>query len=343
MASSVFYRFKNSKDAERVTFDGTGISVFELKRAIIAVSTAGGTDFDLHLYTEDNSAQYDDDTTVIPRSTTVVAVRRPPAAKGMGRAARYITGKAPVHALKKTEIAKPQASSSEADAEAAFLAESEAVWDQQKATMAHAKPVFHKKKPVNVPTHDPPPGYVCYRCQKKGHWIQACPTNDDPDFKPPVRAKRTTGIPRSRLKVVSPTANDGDSDEQKNILLDAEGQQVQILTDEAAWQKFQETAVRTKAKAANVDAQNKELRDLGLECSLDNQKFVNPMKTPCCGKTYCHDCIDNALAEGDLICPNCKSEGILIDDLVADEEMVEKVRKFDAEKAKEKNNHAPVP
>lgn len=37
-------------------FDGTGISVFELKREIITKSGLGdGTDFDLHIYTDDNS------------------------------------------------------------------------------------------------------------------------------------------------------------------------------------------------------------------------------------------------------------------------------------------------
>lgn len=37
-------------------FDGTGISVFELKREIINKSGLGdGTDFDLFIYTDDNS------------------------------------------------------------------------------------------------------------------------------------------------------------------------------------------------------------------------------------------------------------------------------------------------
>jgi len=32
-----------------------------------------------------------------------------------------------------------------------------------------AKPVYFKKgKAQNVPDHDPPPGYICYRCHEKG-------------------------------------------------------------------------------------------------------------------------------------------------------------------------------
>lgn len=56
MSSSVFFKFKSQKEPTRVEFDGTGISVFELKREIINKSGLGdGTDFDLYIYTDDNS------------------------------------------------------------------------------------------------------------------------------------------------------------------------------------------------------------------------------------------------------------------------------------------------
>jgi protein MPE1 len=56
MASSVFFRFKSQKEPSRVAFDGTGISVFELKREIITMSKLGdGTDFELILMTDDSS------------------------------------------------------------------------------------------------------------------------------------------------------------------------------------------------------------------------------------------------------------------------------------------------
>lgn len=36
----------------------------------------------------------------------------------------------------------------------------------------------------------------------QGHWIKDCPTNADRDYDNKPRIKRTTGIPRSMLKVV---------------------------------------------------------------------------------------------------------------------------------------------
>ncbi len=54
MSSSVFYKFKSQKEPSRIEFDGTGISVFELKRDIIIKSGLGdGTDFDLAIFNED--------------------------------------------------------------------------------------------------------------------------------------------------------------------------------------------------------------------------------------------------------------------------------------------------
>ena len=56
MSSSVFFRFKSQKEPIRVAFDGTGISVFELKREIITLSRLGdGTDFELLISSEDNN------------------------------------------------------------------------------------------------------------------------------------------------------------------------------------------------------------------------------------------------------------------------------------------------
>ena len=48
MASSVFYKFNSQKNESRVTFDGTGISVFDLKRDVILANNMGkANDFDL--------------------------------------------------------------------------------------------------------------------------------------------------------------------------------------------------------------------------------------------------------------------------------------------------------
>jgi protein MPE1 len=49
--STIFYKFKSAKDFDTCTFDGTGLSVFDLKREIMVNKKLGkGLDFDLLLF-----------------------------------------------------------------------------------------------------------------------------------------------------------------------------------------------------------------------------------------------------------------------------------------------------
>ena len=60
------------------------------------------------------ATEYDDDTTFIPRSTTVIAKRLPAAKAGRGGAARYVSGKMPQNArmVHRTEATPTHSSSS---------------------------------------------------------------------------------------------------------------------------------------------------------------------------------------------------------------------------------------
>ncbi|KAH8685743.1 DWNN domain-containing protein [Tricladium varicosporioides] len=359
MSSSVFFKFKSQKEPSRVEFDGTGISVFELKRDIIIKSGLGdGTDFDLAIY-DDANEEYDDDTTIIPRSTTVIARRLPPMKPGAGRAARYMTGKMPANAkssrkehhgnkatTKSSTVVVPtqinSAMTEEEKMAAMFAAQSEQ-WSAQQEEMANQTPVFRpggkKNHPAtNVPDHEPPVGYVCYRCGEKGHWIQVCPTNEDPNFDNKPRVKRTTGIPRSFLKTVEKPAalsSDGTTDDAKlpsGVMVNAEGDFVIAEPDKKSWEKFQaKQKISVEAQKAAA-AGDKELQDRGLECSIDKRIFIDPMKTPCCEKTYCNDCITNALIESDFTCPGCQTDGVLIDDLKPDQGTSDKIKEYLDEK-----------
>jgi protein MPE1 len=138
------------------------------------------------------------------------------------------------------------------------------------------------------------------------------------------------------LKTVDKPVLTGDgTDDAKppsGIMVNAEGQFVIAEPDKASWDKFQE---KTKSSAAAQKAAalgDKELQDRGLECSIDKRVFIDPMKTPCCEKTYCNDCITNALIESDFTCPGCQTEGVLIDDLKPDDETSAKIKEYLEEK-----------
>jgi hypothetical protein len=59
--SIVFYRFKAQKEASTVQFEGTGISVWDLKKEILAENKLGkGADFDFAIYNADtNEGEFD--------------------------------------------------------------------------------------------------------------------------------------------------------------------------------------------------------------------------------------------------------------------------------------------
>lgn len=115
-------------------------------------------------------------------------------------------------------------------------------------------------------------------------------------------------------------------------MVNAEGEFVVAEPDKASWEQFQAKAKSNPAAQKAASEEDKEVRERGLECPIDKKMFIEPMKTPCCEKTYCNDCITNALIESDFICPACKTEGVLIDDLKADEEAVAKISSYLAEK-----------
>ncbi|CAN6635738.1 protein Mpe1p [Trichomonascus vanleenenianus] len=334
MSSVVYYKFKSQKEPSRITFDGTGISVFDLKKEILIANklTATADSFDLHIINPDTKEEYADDSQVIPRSMSVIARRLPANKPG---ASKYVTGtlasirqkKQPAPVIKSSApsnagLPDAPAGSEEEKISAMFQAQGEQ-WQQTQQHMASAAPVYyssHSKINANVPDHPPPAGYVCYRCGQKGHWIQACPTNNDPNWEG-KRVRRTTGIPRSMLKTVAKPANEEDS--PSTMMINDEGEYVVAVADNASWQNYQKKAKEQGSKAANSKPTDPELQD-----PITHKLFVDPVTTPCCKKTYSRDALETVLLDSDFKCPNCGQDEVLLDQLTPDKEMQKRVEEY---------------
>ncbi|KZT20096.1 DWNN-domain-containing protein [Neolentinus lepideus HHB14362 ss-1] len=373
MASSVYYKFKSQKNESRVTFDGTGISVFDLKKEIILQNNLGkANDFDLFVYDTSTGDEYKDDGQIIQRSSSVIVKRLPSSRPGKGKAAMYlagVAGSAPASdALAKSSsilsgnsswhkgsISKrfdgkeeekpvvPRASQvaiktnnitkdDEAAAMAAMFQAQTQNWEETQEKMSHATRVYNNSrgtgfnrggKPHHMQSHQPerslPPSYVCYRCGKKGHWIQDCPTNNDRDFDNKPRIKRTTGIPRSFLKAVEgPTAGG------QGVMVTPEGGYVIAQPDVASWQK----QVTHRRGLTEADVRERTPTDPSLVCPIDNKLYRDAVKTPCCGKLYCEECIQTHLLERDFVCPNCGKKIPSLDKLLMDKPMRTRVADY---------------
>ncbi|GMK53944.1 hypothetical protein CspeluHIS016_0105300 [Cutaneotrichosporon spelunceum] len=179
-----------------------------------------------------------------------------------------------------------------------------------------------------APDKEPPLGYICYRCGQKGHWIQNCPSNDDPAAQDRKRFVRVTGIPRSFLKTVeTPTTGEGSSG---GAMLTADGGFVRAVPDARAWEK--QAAVKT---LANDDAEDKGAMDPELVCPLCKKLLNDATRTPCCQTAYCEDCITSHLMEHDFVCPSCESKIASLDKLEPDEDLRERAKAYrEGEKGK---------
>lgn len=363
MSSTIFYRFRSQKDADRILFDGTGLTVFDLKREIIQENKLGdGTDFQLRLYNPDTNEEYEDDSQVIPRSSSVVARRSPAvkafsvhsmhrggAAAALGNATRYVTGRPRVY--QKKPPSTPGGSSgavsgvTEEERIANMFATQENQWEQTQQEMSTATPVFYKSNHTSNAENEgpPPPGYMCYRCGARDHWIKNCPTNNDPNFEG-KRIRRTTGIPKKFLKSVEIDSENMSPEEmaQRKIMVTDDGKFVVQVADQQSWEDYQRKQQNRLINGADNLWQKGHFSDLpaDLKCPLTEGLLKDPVRTnKCCDKVFSKSALEDALLESDFVCPSCHAEGVLLDSLVEDEEKAKQVQEFLKERDDGKGGH----
>ncbi|CAA0807608.1 DWNN domain- a CCHC-type zinc finger, partial [Striga hermonthica] len=140
----------------------------------------------------------------------------------------------------------------------------------------------------------PPQGYICYRCQVPGHFIQHCPTNGDPTFDI-KRVKPPTGIPKSMLMATP----DG------SYTLPS-GAVAVLKPNEAAFEKEIEGMPSTRS-----------VGDLPpeLHCPLCKDVMKDAVLTSkCCFTSFCDRCIrDHIISKSMCV---CGAKNILADDLL---------------------------
>ncbi|CDS07747.1 hypothetical protein LRAMOSA01696 [Lichtheimia ramosa] len=158
------------------------------------------------------------------------------------------------------------------------------------------------------PQRVPPPTYVCYRCGQKGHYINQCPTNGDKEFDKHPRIKRTTGIPRSFLKVIEEPKNAVKSG-TGGLMVTPKGDLVVAQADSSTWDKH-------VAKSNLGTSTAGDLLDLygsipvvdHLRCPICEGLFREATITPCCGATFCDECIRGYMLENDFCCQDCNTQ-----------------------------------
>ena len=223
------FKFRSALAYDSVKFDGAFVSVGEL-RGLIAEKKGLGQDLGAELVLSDprTKSEYTDSAQLIPKSSAVY-VRRTPLARqqqqqqqqqqaaapssssapGTGSQApagaprprptgTYTTDEFGGELLKRQGGARPTGDSAEDRALAAALDSGQAEWAPAGGQASRGRG-RGSGRGRGGPREAPPAHYRCHQCQQPGHWIDQCPTLDDPDFKV---IYRPTGIPTSKMRPV---------------------------------------------------------------------------------------------------------------------------------------------
>ncbi|XP_022223846.2 E3 ubiquitin-protein ligase RBBP6 [Drosophila obscura] len=114
-----------------------------------------------------------------------------------------------------------------------------------------------------------PASYRCNKCKKTGHWIKNCPYTAGKDQ---FEVKRNTGIPRS-------------------------------------FRDKTDTATEEEAAMFVMPAEQSQEIPEDLICGICRDIFVDAVMIPCCGSSFCDDCVRNSLLESEESeCPDCKEK-----------------------------------
>lgn len=227
MTSVVHFKFKSALAYDSVVFDGAYITARELK-VLIADKKGLGRDASYELSLVDpHSGEEFHNNAQLPRNSSVIVSRRPGARPdalvGVTPAAATAAGPA--------EPSGAQGDEFGADPYAAMAAQAAAQYEEEQrnisvslannaeqtrlqqslaATAAGLLPGgpgrggrggrggFGGGRGGFINQGPPPLTYICHRCGQAGHWIQSCPTNQDPDWEM-KRTRAPSGIPITKL------------------------------------------------------------------------------------------------------------------------------------------------
>uniref|UniRef100_A0A069DY26 Putative e3 ubiquitin-protein ligase rbbp6 n=1 Tax=Panstrongylus megistus TaxID=65343 RepID=A0A069DY26_9HEMI len=312
---SVHYKFKSALSYDTITFDGLHISVRDLKKAILQQKQIGkATDFDLQITNAQSNEVYEDENVLIPKNSSLVVVRIPLTSQqkkaweksdilpssGIKAGQGDITDPIVNRLAKTVDLANVEAS--EADKIQAAITQSTLDYD----------PSNYVRIKGSNQVGDLPPNYRCYKCLQPGHWIKDCKLNAQQDA---LEIKKSTGIPRSFMVPV-------EGPEVPGAMMTPTGQfAVPSIEHEARREPIRKPTEPVIIEKPTIPSD--------LVCGVCKDLLSDAVLIPCCGNSFCDECIRNVLLESeDHQCPDCREKDVSPDTLIPNRFLRTAVGKF---------------
>ncbi|XP_029945859.1 E3 ubiquitin-protein ligase RBBP6-like [Salarias fasciatus] len=322
----VHYKFSSKLSYDTLVFDGPHTTLSELKREIMCKEKLRAGNCDLHITNAQTKEEYTVDDDVIPKGSSVI-VRRIPTIGARP------SSKSKANNIERSDVQLPRASgpSRAVDDQNSTLSlfskmtnlADVDVPEEDKLKVMMSQSVCDSmnltKKPGNLPE-----SYTCYRCGLSGHHIRNCPTiGQNPSAETPVKIKKSTGIPRSFMVEV-------DDPGMKGAMLTSCGRYAIPVIDAEAY------AIGKKEKplfsVQESESEEDPIPD-ELLCLICRDLLCDSVVIPCCGNSYCDDCIRTALLDSeDHVCPTCGQSDVSPDTLIANKFLRQAVNTFKKER-----------
>ncbi|XP_049653233.1 E3 ubiquitin-protein ligase RBBP6-like [Accipiter gentilis] len=309
--SCVHYKFFSKLNYDMVTFDGLYISLRDLKLQIMVREKLTAASCDLLITNAQTKEEYTDGNALIRRNSSVI-VRRIPAGGVKVTSKTCVTSRTEAVSGTSKAIDESPASLSLAHlAKTANLAEANASEeDKIKAMMIQSSRQYDPTNYMKKPLGPPPSSYTCHRCRKPGHSIKNCPTNGDESFGSVPRMKKSTGIPRSLLLEVKDPNVEG-------VMLTRTGKYAIPCVNVEAYARTKKEKPPFLPEEPSSSSSDAPIPDEIL-CLICKEIMTDAAIIPCCGNSYCDECIRTALLESEEHrCPECHQTGVSPDALVA--------------------------
>ncbi|KAJ0000803.1 hypothetical protein NQD34_005823 [Periophthalmus magnuspinnatus] len=329
----VHYKFSSKLSYNTVVFDGVNITVSDLKRLIMSREKLRAADCDLQITNAQTKQEYTEEDSPIPKGSSVI-VRRVPShtvkSSSSGSNSQrpeacnssYGFFRSPMDG-QKTSGVLPIFS------QMANIASSDDTEDDKIKTMMSQSFYGSSNYKYGAPL---PANYICYRCGSSEHHIRNCPVSLDKNAEPAIKIKKSTGIPRSFMVEV-------DDPNIKGAMLTNSGHYAVPAIDAEVYAAGKK---KPPAQEPPAEAPSHATIPDELLCLICKELLNDAVVIPCCGNSYCDDCIRTALLNSeDHICPTCNQSDVSPDTLIANKFLRQAVNNYTKEQVSTQSQKNP--